>query len=196
MDATTRARVFDPFFTTKGPGRGLGLAAIQGIVRGHRASIAIDSTPGMGTTFTVTFPPAAGPAQNGTPAPPERLTGRGAVLLIDDEPQVRRAARRALEYLGFEVIEAESGPAGLDAYLARPRDVVAILLDVTMPDWSGEETLMQLRLRGAQAPVLFSSGYGELDPQTRDEVAGFLPKPYTSEELEAALARALAKKGE
>jgi signal transduction histidine kinase/CheY-like chemotaxis protein len=197
MDETTRARIFDPFFSTKGPGRGLGLSAIQGIVRAHGGSITIASQPGRGTTFTLSFP-----VTNRAPSRPRVAdadadakreaprSGRGAVLVVDDEPWVRKAARRALEDAGFVVIEADSGRAALAAFERAKGDVVAVLLDVTMPDLSGGEALRELRARGATAPVILSSGLGDAEHEAQPGLS-FLAKPYTSEELVTAVRQAL-----
>ncbi len=196
MAPETRARIFDPFFTTKFTGRGLGLAAVLGIVRGHHGAIRVESTLGSGTSMKVYFP--AVPAKV---APPPRSTasqggwkGAGTVLGVDDEDSVRRLARRMLETMGFAVQVAADGAEALAALKAAPTGFAVVLLDLTMPQMSGEETLRVLRALRPDLRVILSSGYN--DPATTRELAGptptgFVQKPYTFEELRTAMRAAV-----
>jgi CheY-like chemotaxis protein len=190
MTAEARARMFDPFYSTKFSGRGLGLAAVLGIVRGHRGAIKVHSEEGRGTTIKVLLPVAAGgesarTAPTETPAS-ETPAGRGTVLLVDDERAVLEVASKMLEVLGFEVLTAADGRAALDHFGADPNRFALVLLDLTMPRMDGEETFRQLRDIRPDVVVVLSSGYNEQDLITRfagKGLAGFIQKPYRLDEL-------------
>jgi two-component system, cell cycle sensor histidine kinase and response regulator CckA len=196
MDAETRARMFDPFFSTKFAGRGLGLAATLGIIRGHRGAIEVNSSPGEYTRVTLFFPPLAGIAQPPEQPRPSLWTGRGRVLLVDDEPTVRRLGRRMLERAGFDVVLAADGREALETFRARPDGFACVLLDLTMPTLGGRETFVALRAVRPDVRVIISSGYDqdevmrEFEGQTR---VGFLPKPYVFDRLKEALSRSLGE---
>ena len=193
MDEQTQARIFDPFFTTKFAGRGLGLSAVLGIIRGHRGALLLESQPGRGTTFRVFFPVSGQTAE--MPAPQQQFTtrGRGTVLVVDDEDLVRRTAQLVLTSAGYEVITATDGSGALGEYEAMPGRIDAVLLDMTMPVMSGEETLTHLLDRWPQAAVIVTSGYDEQEAQRRlgNRAIGFLKKPFTAPELARKIAEVL-----
>jgi len=186
------ARIFDPFFTTKPTGRGLGLSAIRGILRAHRAGIEIHSRSGLGTTFQVHFPvdTSLAPGQDEAPA---RTVGprsfQGTLLLVEDEPAVRNSTRLMLERLGLTVVEAVDGEEAWAIFQARP-DLGAVMLDLTMPRMGGAEVYRRVRAVNPHIPILLCSGYSkEALSDLRDDGCPtvFLAKPYSLAHLVAAL---------
>jgi two-component system cell cycle sensor histidine kinase/response regulator CckA len=181
----------DPFFTTKQAGRGLGLSAVVGIVRGHRGGIDVDSSPDKGSRLRLLFPAfKETEAAVASPAP-GRPTG-GTILVIDDEEVVRETARQSLEAFGWTVLAADSGAAGVAACEARGPEIALVVLDFSMPGLRAEETLREIRKSCPGVRVLLSSGYDREEALRRfqgAELVGFLQKPYKPDALIAEIQR-------
>jgi PAS domain S-box-containing protein len=183
MDSATLPRIFDPFFTTKFTGRGLGLAAVLGIVRGHKGGLKVYSEPGKGTTFKLFFPVASGQPQDSVVPFPDNAAfkGSGTVLVVDDEETVRTVASRMLERLGFSVVAASDGREGMEKFRVQPTRFTLVLLDLTMPHLDGEETFRQMRMLNPSVRVILTSGFNQQEAVNRftgKGLAGFIQKPF------------------
>jgi signal transduction histidine kinase/CheY-like chemotaxis protein len=204
MDEATQARVFEPFYTTKAPGQGtgLGLSMVYGAVEAHGGRVTIDSTPGRGATFRILLPAlearAARAPRRRAKTPPRRrpapATPSGAILIVDDEPTLRKSTSRLLRCLGYEVLEAEHGRQALEIFEREQQRVVSVLLDLVMPVMDGPETFRRLRERDPEVKVIVSSGFSEEGDAGRllaAGAAGFLQKPYELTDLERMLGKVL-----
>lgn len=231
MNRATQEKIFDPFFTTKTSGRGLGMAAVRGIVRSHRGAIFLESEPDQGSTFRILFPmanspnldsgqaagaPAAGAPPHGPssfgrePSPqslrrpqakrtrdePTPTTGAATVLVIDDDLTIRTVTTITLEGAGYLVLTAEDGLRGLETFRRYHRDIAVVLLDLSMPEMSGEETFAELRKLRSDTPVIASSGHGENEVRLRlPHLAGYIQKPYQAQSLITEVRRVLRRTG-
>jgi two-component system, cell cycle sensor histidine kinase and response regulator CckA len=188
-----REHLFEPFFSTKGTGRGMGLAAAAGIVRAHRGWLGVEATSTQGTSLSVLLPVSNEQVARRTSSPPARqvATTARSILLIDDEPAVRLVTGKMLSELGHQVVTADSGRRGLELLKQKPDAIDLVVLDLTMPEQSGEQTLDQLRGVRSTIPVVITSGFQAEDASTllqMPNVVGFLDKPHTMTSLEMLLA--------
>ncbi|MCF8099930.1 MAG: response regulator [Desulfarculaceae bacterium] len=191
MDAATQARIFDPFFTTKFTGRGLGLAAVAGIISGHCGTIKIYSEVGKGSCIKILLPTCDEPAEESRSVFSKLSVSRDkTVLVVDDDDLVRGVTRLALEKFGCRVLSAKDGVEGVELYKQHQEDIDLIILDMTMPRMDGVEAFRQLRKLNPQVKVILSSGYNEQDATNRfvgKGLAGFIQKPFTPSALREKL---------
>jgi len=198
MSPETQSRIFDPFFTTKSTGRGLGLAAVQGIVRGHGGAITLESSPGSGTTFSVLLPRVPLPHDYPPPPPPEpkaQPDPQGAcVLVVDDEDGVRNILADILESAGYTVLRASDGQEAIDVFRREGDRIDCVLLDLSMPKLDGEEAFRELRKLRSDVRVILITGYteqGSFDRLRETGFAGFVKKPASMPDLLAKVAEVL-----
>ncbi len=198
MTEQTRNSIFDPFYTTKFTGRGLGLAAVSGIIRGHFGAVNVRSEPGNGTTIRVLFPVQS---KHGKPevtafsGKRNVLSGSGTILLVDDEKSILSVGKQMLEHLGFSVLTASDGQAAVDLYRKHSENIMLVILDLIMPVLDGEETFKKLREITSDVAVILCSGCNKQEVTQRftgKKLAGFLHKPYGFSQLEAMINKVIS----
>lgn len=194
MEKDTQLKLFDPFFTTKFTGRGLGMAAVQGIVRGHKGAVKVYSEIGKGTTFKILFPVYKG---SDSCRLPQNINGEesswkqtGTILIADDEETVCAVGKMMLEKIGFNVLTAPDGRKAVEIFQKKFREIDCVILDLTMPHLSGDEAYREMRLIDPKVKVIISSGYNEQEATQNfvgKGISGFIQKPYSSALLTSKL---------
>jgi PAS domain S-box-containing protein len=191
MSPETQARIFDPFFTTKFTGRGLGLAAVIGIVRGHNGALKIDSQLGKGSTFKFLLPAPVVTVQQAPSSSTTNVVANwragGTILVVDDDPCVRAVTTRMIEAAGFDVLQAVDGRHGVEVFAQKQHDIRAVLLDMAMPNLNGREAFEEMRRIRPDVKVLLISGFSEQEAFDGPAPSGFLQKPFKPEDLNGKL---------
>ena len=192
MSPESKARIFDPFFTTKFTGRGLGLAAVLGIVRGHKGTLKVYTEPGRGTTFKLLFPAVKGAAEatNAAVTAQSAWHAAGTVLVVDDEESIRSTASRMMRVVGLTPVIASDGREAVEIFRAEPGRFHLVLLDLTMPHLDGAQTFTELRRIRPDVTVVLMSGFNAqeaLIPFNGKGLAGFLQKPFTFSSLKTVI---------
>jgi len=196
MDEETQAKIFDPFFSTKFTGRGLGLSAVQGILRAHNGAVRVESQPGQGSTFTIYLPASENSAQVSTAVPSSapQIHLQGTILIVDDEEMLRGVLRYQIEKMGLRVLEAQDGQEALEVYRQHEKEINLVILDYKMPKLDGVEALIALRKFDPQVRAILSSGYSAKEAFKGHDAlgwSGFIQKPYQPKELAETIRKLL-----
>ncbi|MBN1410574.1 MAG: PAS domain S-box protein [Spirochaetales bacterium] len=196
MDKDTQEKIFDPFFSTKFTGRGLGLASVLGIIRGHKGAVRVTSEKGKGTAFQVFFPASSAAVEKNEPELPagDSWKGSGTILFAEDEAGVLNVGKQMLSHLGFEVLTAANGVEALELYKQKKDRIVCVILDLKMPKMDGKEVFKEIRNMRVDLPVLFSTGYNEQEIYLKpgdEKCTAFIQKPYQIEDLASRLRKIL-----
>ena len=194
IDQDHMERIFEPFFTTKdqGAGTGLGLSVVYGAVKHHRGAVSVDSVPQKGTTFTLYLPIYKGQSQEKEEGN-QHIDGTGHILVIEDDPIIRKTTKAILEKLGYTVLLAEDGQKGIDIYKSEQRKIDLVLMDMIMPVMNGKECFRELKVLNPDVKVIMASGYTDIET---DEIrnmglTGFIKKPYDRSSLSIAVSKAI-----
>ena len=197
MDKATLKKLFDPFFTTKFAGRGLGLSAVLGIIRGHHGAIKIYSELGKGTSMKVLFPACSERINSEEVCANTEIQHSvklGTVLLVDDEESILSVGKQMLERIGFTVITARDGREAVELYKQNLEEISLVLLDLVMPHLDGEETFRELRRAKSNVKVVMCSGYNEQEVTQKfagKTISGFIQKPYTFNQIKGKILKIL-----
>ena len=197
IESGVMSRIFEPFFSTKFAGRGLGLAAVRGIVVGHGGAVTVKSEGGQGTSFRVFLPVcevAAGPS-GAVDAGAAKAMRQGVVLVVDDEDSILQIARRLLESAGFTVKTASNGVDGLREFRESASDIVCVVLDLVMPRMDGAAAYREMKTIKPSVPIVLSTGYADsevVDRVGEDALRSLLKKPYDTAALLAAVDKAVS----
>jgi len=196
IDEKGLGSIFDPFYSTKEGGRGLGLSAVIGIIKGHKGAIDVTSKPDEGTTFKILFPAGERPPEETVKEKPNHVdyVGEGTILVVDDERTVREVARSILKEFGFNVITASDGLEALEVYEEYADEISLVLMDLTMPNMGGFEAFSQLKNFHKDIKVILSSGFTKEDALSEFSDSGlvdFIQKPYSPEKLISTIRKAL-----
>lgn len=198
MDRDTLEKIFDPFFSTKFAGRGLGMSAVLGIMRAHKGAVLVDSVPGGGTAVRVFFPVAGNPvldsAKKERDITPSPQTGRGTLLFADDEPDMAELAQLMLQDMGYTVFIAGNGLEALDMFKSHSDEITCVVLDLSMPQLDGLQTLVEMRRIKPGLKAVLMSGYAEQEIESRvagEPIDAFLGKPFDIHALSDILRKLL-----
>jgi CheY-like chemotaxis protein len=196
MDEEIRKRVFEPFFTTKFHGRGLGMPAVYGIIKGHDGYVAVDSEPGKGTHVRIYLPAVETKEKKPEVREREPLKGAGTVLLVEDEALIMDVSRKVLERIGYRVLQARTGKEALRVCGSFREKIDLAILDVVLPDMGGKEIYQSLMNERPGLKVLVCSGYS-VDGPAQDILQagaeGFIQKPFSLLDLNRMLQDILRK---
>jgi two-component system, cell cycle sensor histidine kinase and response regulator CckA len=201
IDESIRSKIFDPFFTTKekGKGTGLGLATVYGIIKNHGGALDLQSTIGVGTTFSVYLPAVAKRVMPREPIEETATGGKETVLIVDDEETIRMLVKDILEAKGYAVLCAEDGSTAIDLYRRHRDRIDLVILDMSMPGLTGKETFEKLKEINSGVRAILSTGYAR-DERAREMIAlgvrGFVQKPYRIDHLAATVRKVLDRTGE
>jgi len=198
MTDQTMRKMFDPFFTKKETGTGLGLSAVLGIIHGHKGVIEVVSKAGRGSKFRILLPRAyqAFRKKEVVTSEIDGWQGAGTVLVVDDDPAVRKVAALFLENFNFKVLQAADGLEGVESFCKHQKEIVAVLLDITMPKMGGVDAMKKMREANPRIPVVLVSGYSEVEIESlaeEDQPDMFVAKPFRAKDLKKALYKVLEK---
>ena len=197
MTPEVREHIFEPFYTTKAPGKGtgLGLSAVYGTVKAHQGCMTVMSEPGRGTVFKFYLPAAEEALPEDTPAEEIFMSGKGRILLVDDEEVVRATAKAILEHSGYEVVSAANGKEGCEKFEQKSGDFDLVILDLVMPVMNGHDAFRRMRAFRSDARILIASGFslgGDVEDLMRNGAVGFVQKPYRLNALVRTVSDVLA----